>query len=88
MADVGPTSALEKIRADVQSLAQTNSPTWSTLPKIRRVTGAAERLVAAVEAVLELARKWEHSPVVIDPAASLRAVITREITGKGDGNGQ
>lgn len=63
------TAYLAEALADSRSLAQINAPSWSTMPRIRRVTGRHDRLLAAVERLLKLADEWKATSVQLGEMA-------------------
>jgi hypothetical protein len=73
MPDDRPTAALDAIRAENRSLETTSSPSWATVPKIRRVIAGSDRLLAAVDRVLLLAEVWDGD------SAALREQFARDV---------
>lgn len=98
-----PSASLEEIRdaaRDLMRTAQNASlavqeprllgsyvPGWHSWPDVEGMCEKAVSLVAAIEAVLDLAAEWEAKAGTLrgldDCADELREAISRELTGKG-----
>ena len=79
MTDATVTAYLAEVREAARVLAQTNVPSIATVRRIRRMTGHAETLASAVEAILTLADEWESEATRSEDLASAASSIITDM---------